>query len=394
MAAWMWSDPPSLPSARRYGSRSPQELGIQVLGAFHVQIGSWLIPDSAWRVKTARLVELLALAPGHRLHREQVLERLWPGFASDSATNNLHRTLHATRHVLEPHLAPGCPSAYLHLHGDCLALTADGALWVDVEAFEAAGGIARDAQDRAAYRAAVELYTGDLLPENRYEYWVISRREELRGLYLALLLELAQLYEAHGEDGLASRTLERLVATEPTHEEAHLGLMRLYAFAGRRHEALRQYQRLRRALRHELGTEPAEATGRLHQDILDGRFPAKRVPTSRAVRAGSPMPNGSPVASPSSRHGPLTSRECEIAALLACGLTNRQIADTLVITGRTADTHLCNILRKLGMASRAQVAAWAVERGLVALRTHGANGPTPKDTYTYTTRPVSVNCAR
>ena len=66
----------------------------------------------------------------------------------------------------------------------------------------------------------------------------------------------------------------------------------------------------------------------------------------------------------SAETGPLTSREREVAALVAHGLTNRQIAAKLVVTERTAETHVQNILNKLGFTSRAQVAAWAVEQGL------------------------------
>jgi non-specific serine/threonine protein kinase len=60
----------------------------------------------------------------------------------------------------------------------------------------------------------------------------------------------------------------------------------------------------------------------------------------------------------------LTVREREVAALVAHGLTNRQIAAKLVVTERTAETHVQNILNKLGFTSRAQVAAWAAEQGL------------------------------
>jgi non-specific serine/threonine protein kinase len=61
---------------------------------------------------------------------------------------------------------------------------------------------------------------------------------------------------------------------------------------------------------------------------------------------------------------PLTAREREVAALVARGLTNRQIAGALVISERTADNHVGHILDKLGLTSRAQVAAWAVSHGL------------------------------
>ncbi len=65
---------------------------------------------------------------------------------------------------------------------------------------------------------------------------------------------------------------------------------------------------------------------------------------------------------------PLTAREREVAALIARGLTNHQIAAELVVADRTVDAHIRNILGKLGFASRAQVAAWAAERGLTAPR--------------------------
>ncbi len=60
----------------------------------------------------------------------------------------------------------------------------------------------------------------------------------------------------------------------------------------------------------------------------------------------------------------LTPREQEVAALVARGLTNRDIAERLVVTERTAETHIQNILNKLGFTSRAQIAAWGVEHGL------------------------------
>ena len=56
---------------------------------------------------------------------------------------------------------------------------------------------------------------------------------------------------------------------------------------------------------------------------------------------------------------PLTAREHEIVILIARGLSNRQIADELVISPATAARHVANILAKLGFTSRTQVASWA-----------------------------------
>ncbi len=66
----------------------------------------------------------------------------------------------------------------------------------------------------------------------------------------------------------------------------------------------------------------------------------------------------------------LSAREREVVVLIARGLTNRQIAERLVIAPRTADTHVANILNKLGFTTRAHVAAWAVEQGFLAENRH------------------------
>jgi DNA-binding NarL/FixJ family response regulator len=61
----------------------------------------------------------------------------------------------------------------------------------------------------------------------------------------------------------------------------------------------------------------------------------------------------------------LSRREIEVAALIGQGMTNRQIADALVIAEGTVANHVVHILSKLVFSSRAQVAVWAAERGLL-----------------------------
>ena len=63
--------------------------------------------------------------------------------------------------------------------------------------------------------------------------------------------------------------------------------------------------------------------------------------------------------------GGLTAREREIATLIAQGKFNREIADALVLSERTIETHVSNIMLKLSLTSRRQIAAWAIERGLI-----------------------------
>ena len=74
--------------------------------------------------------------------------------------------------------------------------------------------------------------------------------------------------------------------------------------------------------------------------------------------------------------GGLTAREREIVTLLASGRSNKAIAAELFISPATAARHVANILTKLGFTSRAQVAAWAAERGLDTVRPPRRDGLT------------------
>jgi non-specific serine/threonine protein kinase len=60
----------------------------------------------------------------------------------------------------------------------------------------------------------------------------------------------------------------------------------------------------------------------------------------------------------------LTGRELEVAALIGLGKSNGEIADELVLSKRTVEKHVANILSKLGLTSRAQIVRWAIEQGL------------------------------
>jgi DNA-binding CsgD family transcriptional regulator len=101
---------------------------------------------------------------------------------------------------------------------------------------------------------------------------------------------------------------------------------------------------------------------------LVGRCRSTRWSGRRALAAADqrlPQPDK---AARAQRSDPLTPREREVAVLVAQGLTNREIAEALVITEGTAGIHVTHILDKLGFRSRSQVAAWAVEHGFLPSR--------------------------
>jgi DNA-binding CsgD family transcriptional regulator/tetratricopeptide (TPR) repeat protein len=119
------------------------------------------------------------------------------------------------------------------------------------------------------------------------------------------------------------------------------------------------------ALRSRLGDGPATAAGAAGRRLsLEAAIALAR--GSLMAMQHAPQETGvrhrSGVVPAASRLSP---REREVAVLVAHGRTNREIAGELMIAERTADTHLTNILNKLGFATRAQIAAWAVQEGLM-----------------------------
>jgi DNA-binding SARP family transcriptional activator len=243
--------------------RGGAELRIELFGRFRVVVGGRTVPDEAWRRRRpAALLKLLALAPGHRLHREQVMDVLWPELDPRAAAANLRKAVHDARRSLGTEAG----ADLLVSAGELLCLPPER-LSVDVAVFRVTAAAARRDGDADAYSRAIDLYRDGLLPEDRYEEWATRPRDELRLEWLAILEELAGMLEARAELDEAARVVRLLVAAEPLQEESHAWLMRLHALAGHRGEALRQYDRLCELLDSELGTEPSPETQRLFEEI-------------------------------------------------------------------------------------------------------------------------------
>ena len=249
----------------------PDELRISLLGGFRVSVGARQIPSAAWKLRRAPLLlKLLALAPGCRMPRDQVIDVLWPDENLRQPGNSLHQVIYAVRHTLD---AAGSGEGYLQAHEEMLILAPRRPVWTDVAVFEAAATTARLSRDPAGYRAALDAYPGDLLPDDLYIGWIRRRRDELRQRLLELLSELGALCEETGDYAEAMRYFERGLELDRANEDFHRGMMRLHALTRQPHRARQQYAAMRYTLRDELGVAPTPATERLYRDIIAGNFP-------------------------------------------------------------------------------------------------------------------------
>ena len=226
---------------------------IDLLGGFAVRVEGRPIPANEWRRRrAASLVKLLALAPRRTLHREQVIDALWPDTAIDDAGPRLHKAAHFARRTLGD-------SSALVLSGDTVSLFPGACVVVDVDEFErsakqAIAALDRDPEGWAAAAAAADRWAGQLLPDDPYEEWLEVPRDRLRELRQELLRRSGRWNE--------------LAMADPADEQANLARARQLADGGNRGAALRQLERLERALRRELGVSPGPAVASLRAELL------------------------------------------------------------------------------------------------------------------------------
>lgn len=252
---------------------STSSLEIHLLGHFRVLIDGKPVNDLWWKRRKAKLlVKLLAVQPDHELHRDKVLEYLWPELDPGAAAKNLYRAIHVARRALESRIRSGKSSKFIQIREQQVYLRAPGGLVIDVEKFERKATEALRGSDTEKYEIALALYRGDLLTDDPYEDWLEARRRELRSLQRDLVVNLAGFYEKTGQHRPAIDRLKLIVQQEPSDEEAHRLLMKHYALAGDKLRALEQYRHCKEVLRQEFNLEPELATAQLERQILSGRL--------------------------------------------------------------------------------------------------------------------------
>ena len=238
--------------------------------------------------KARDLLILLLLRAGEPLRREALAERLWPGASARKGRHALATAVWRLRCSLPK--ATGAGERFVLSNREALWFNHASAYWFDVQEFTRLvalgleGPIPLDAGRRRALREALELYRGDFM-EGCYDDWCLLERERLQLLFIRVLKRLqrdARLARAF-EDAIAHG--QQLLALDPLQEDVHRELMRCYAEAGQRSQALAQFQRCREALRKELGVDPMLETWRVYQRIRGGEENAGETPGPARSRA-------------------------------------------------------------------------------------------------------------
>ncbi len=255
--------------------RPSYTLRVRMLGAFTVWRGAEEVRDRDWRsIKSRQLLQLLLIEQGRMLPRERIMDTLWPGLDPEAAANNLRVTLSRLTRALEPERPEGVAACYILQQGDTYGFNIESDYQLDSTDFaaEVAHGqeaeyAGRSAAAIAAYRRAITLYGGVLLPDSLYEDWTVVERERLSLLFNKAALRLGTLLLAEGLPHEAIGLAWRVIGYDQAQEEAYQLLMRAHMQLGERSTALRLFKRCVAALRSELGVEPLRETLALYETL-------------------------------------------------------------------------------------------------------------------------------
>lgn len=193
------------------------------------------------------------------------MEYLWPEENPRQTRHSLNQILY----TLRPMLSLLNSTFTIDLEEKHLILTAQPRIWTDVEAFEQAVCSLRIQMEPAEYQAALRMYPGDLLPDDLYSDLYDRRREQLRQMWLFLLLQLAAFYSHQADHAQAVAFLQQLVEADPANEEAQVMLVMEYENSGHRCLALKQYRIMVEILQQEYGAAPSPESRRLYAQLVD-----------------------------------------------------------------------------------------------------------------------------
>ena len=241
-------------------------VALRCFGGFWLQVGGEPIDLSGVKPRARKLLHLLSVSMGRPVHREVLIEALWPGAEPEVGPRNLHVALSSLRQFLH---SGACSEALRILReGEDYRLVAVPGSEVDVVEFAAqiehAGRClgCGDADGAiGALTRALALHSGDLLPEDGPDEWVIRDRESFQGAAVEAARTLAELLLQEGDPLAAARACELGLDIDRNRDDLWRCLQQSHEAAGNHAAAAAARARYERVLA-ELGIGPEQVSGR------------------------------------------------------------------------------------------------------------------------------------
>lgn len=254
-------------------------LSITTLGSFSVQRGETPIPKSAWKGRKSQTIfKYLLQHIGQRVHRETLIDLLWPSSekTAEDLLSSFNTHISNLRKALEPSLPSHYNSSYLSFEpeSETYQLILPEGSRIDAVLFETliqqAEKAARSGNEQTMldrYQEALGLYVGDYLLEQRYEDWCIKRREQLQRLALKGLQAIAHTQLQQGKAQEAVNAAQRLLTIEPWHEDGCVILIQAHMQLGQFVEARQACLTCQAQLKKELDISHSPVLSELWQQL-------------------------------------------------------------------------------------------------------------------------------
>lgn len=260
-------------------------LQIFTLGKFALAANGCGIAIEKWKRRQAvTLLKILVTHLDRPVHRERILDCLWPEVDEERGWGRLKVTMYYLRTQLR---ASGAGEDSIQTVGNAYLLRRD-AVWVDWENFEklVTEGRALQAKERIdealrCYDEAQFLYRGEYLEQDVFSDCFAEERERLGEVYMEMLTRKAECHAQRSEYVEAVQVCRKALVHDPCRESFHCLLMQYLVQLGRVDWAIAQFRHCRTVLAREFGVEPMPETQRLYQHILEQQNAG--VSTSQAV---------------------------------------------------------------------------------------------------------------
>lgn len=259
-------------------SQSHAHYKAYFFGPFRITRDEQPLGEPKWRRNKAKtLLKWFLLNPGDLFSIDQLSRLFWSDIVGKVAASNVHVALHYLRRVLEPDLAPGCPSTFIrHNRHNYYWFDLHDAWWTDVFEVQHLSTLAKQAErDRELSRAIdlsrqlISYYNLTFLPEDIYEDVFSPYRRQHDYAHTQLLTHLMQLYTQVSQlDDAFSCALD-ILSRDPYSEDAVKMLVQIHLLQGNTTGAIHQLDDFQNFLKEDLGIEPGKEICTLRNSILD-----------------------------------------------------------------------------------------------------------------------------
>ena len=264
-------------------------LQVFMLGKFGLVANEQGIDTERWKRRQAiTLFKILATHLGRPVHREKILDSLWPDVDEERGWGRLKVTMYYLRTQLR---ASGIGEDAIRTVGSAYLLRRD-AVWLDAEHFEKLASEGRTLQNKGrrdealrCFDEALYLYRGDYLEQDVYSDWCAEERERLGEIYLDMLARKAECHAQRDEYAEAVQVCRKGLVQDPCRETLHCSLIHYLISLGKIDSALAQYRQCRDVLQREFGVEPMIETQQMYRQILERYHPESKTTANLRLAA-------------------------------------------------------------------------------------------------------------